>query len=146
MAYQENNGWPLGLRTLDYRAGWIRNRDFSSSVSFSTLFTASDRLSSVSSTDYGSEQSILSVSNNRNRTLGSLIGIASVLELSNRPINLGSTTSKRSLKIKDLFSLCFRNDIDVNSVAQAPSLRRFLEMERSANNAHRRTISDYLRV
>jgi hypothetical protein len=33
----------------------MRNGDFSGSISFSTFFTASDRLSSVSSSDYSSE-------------------------------------------------------------------------------------------
>ncbi|KAF3321966.1 hypothetical protein FCM35_KLT14182 [Carex littledalei] len=138
---ENNGGWPLGLRTLDFRAGLIRNGDFSGSISFSTLFTASDNLSSVSSSDYGTEL-FPSVATDRSRTLGSLIGIASMLEFSRKPINLRSTTTKRSLKIKDLFSLCLRNDLDVNSVAKAPSLGRFLQMERRARNTHRRTIAD----
>jgi hypothetical protein len=89
-------------------------------------------------------QPFSSFPNNQSRTLGSLIGIASMLEFSNRSINLGNTTTKRNLKIKDLFSLCLRSNLDEDSVARAPSLGRFLEMERSANNTQRRTISDYL--
>jgi hypothetical protein len=65
-----------------------------------------------------------------------------MLEFSNRPIDLGSTTTKRNLKIKDLFSLCLRSNLDEDTVAKAPSLGRFLEMERRANKTQRRTISD----
>ncbi|KAJ3668971.1 hypothetical protein LUZ60_010921 [Juncus effusus] len=137
MAYQENNGWPLGLRTLN-----LRNGDFSGSFSFSTLFSSSHcPSSSISSSDYDSDL-FGSVSYRRNRTLGSLIGITN--ELSNRLIvrsrnEESLSTKKSSYKIKDLFSLCLRSNIDFSPVEEAPySLEQFLEMERRANGTQKK--------
>ncbi|KAE9600838.1 hypothetical protein Lalb_Chr13g0291191 [Lupinus albus] len=49
---QQEEGWPLGLRLLNARIGFLRNGDFSNgSVSFSTFFTGSTTLSTDSSSD-----------------------------------------------------------------------------------------------
>ncbi|KHN37133.1 hypothetical protein glysoja_046518 [Glycine soja] len=50
MALQEE-GWPLGLRLFNERIGLARNGDFSGSVSFSTMLTASPTRSTDSSSD-----------------------------------------------------------------------------------------------
>jgi len=47
----QEEGWPLGLRLLNARIGLTGNGDFSGSVSFSTILTASP----TPSTDYSSD-------------------------------------------------------------------------------------------
>ena len=54
----QEEGWPLGLQPLNARIGLVRNRDFSGSVSFSTLLTASPSSSSISSSDLDTEVSL----------------------------------------------------------------------------------------
>ncbi|KAG5042741.1 hypothetical protein JHK87_006656 [Glycine soja] len=109
MALQEE-GWPLGLRLFNERIGLARNGDFSGSVSFSTMLTASPTRSTDSSSDLDTQakhglalahhslrqdgidfichfllrQSTGSFFRDKSITLGSLIGISSFLELSRR--------------------------------------------------------------
>lgn len=51
----QEDGWPLGLRPLNARVGLVRNRNFSGSVSFSTLLTDSPSPSTASSSDLDTE-------------------------------------------------------------------------------------------
>ncbi|MCD7448109.1 hypothetical protein HAX54_038203 [Datura stramonium] len=140
---QQEEGWPLGLQPLN-----VRNRGFNGSISFNTLITSS---SSDSSSDLDTE-STASFFHDKSITLGSLIGITSILEFSRR-----STTTRRrrtvvvETKIRDnrkkinssnksrswLFSsLCSKLSTDavsMNNISSAsPSLGHFLETERKA--------------
>ncbi|XVE76357.1 hypothetical protein DITRI_Ditri12bG0165700 [Diplodiscus trichospermus] len=77
----QEEGWPLILQPLNARIGLVRNRDFSGSVSFTTLLTASPSFSSISSSDLDTE-SRGSFFHDKSIRLGSLIGISSFLEQS----------------------------------------------------------------
>ncbi|XP_048226103.1 uncharacterized protein LOC8279567 [Ricinus communis] len=146
MALQEE-GWPLGLRPVTARVGLVRNRDFSGSISFSTLLTGSPPPSSTtdSSSDLDTE-STGSFFHDKSITLGSLIGVSSILELSRR-----STRRRTAENIRDqksnckpkpwLFSLCSRLSTDAADTNHStPSLGHFLEEERrtAASNINRR--------
>lgn len=141
---QQEEGWPLGLQPLMN----VRNRGFNGSISFNTLITSS---SSDSSSDLDTE-STASFFHDKSITLGSLIGITSILEFSRR------STRRRTIvetKIRDnkksinsnksrtwLFSLCSKLSTDavsMNNINCAPSLGHFLEAERKAaatNNSY----------
>uniref|UniRef100_A0A5B7BJG3 Uncharacterized protein n=1 Tax=Davidia involucrata TaxID=16924 RepID=A0A5B7BJG3_DAVIN len=128
---QQEDGWPLGLQPLNVRVGLVRNSDLNGSVSFSTLLTGSPSSSTDSSSDLDSE-STGSFFRDKSITLGSLIGVSSILELSRRSTR-GSTAEtlrdKKSYKSKTwLFSLCSKLSTD----AVTPSLGHFLEAERRA--------------
>ncbi|KAM3325451.1 hypothetical protein P3S67_000576 [Capsicum chacoense] len=135
---QQREGWPLGLQPLMN----MRNGGFDGSISFNTLITSS---SSHSSSDLDTE-STASFFHDKSITLGSLIGITSILEFSRR-----STRSRTIVetKIRDpnkkvssnksrtrLFSLCSKLNTDAvsmnNNINSAPSLGHFLEAERKA--------------
>ncbi|GLT89589.1 hypothetical protein SLE2022_075670 [Rubroshorea leprosula] len=140
----QEEGWPLGL-PLNARIGFLRNLDLSGSVSFSTLLTASPTSSTVSSSDLDTE-STGSFFRDKSITLGSLIGVSSILELSQR-----STRRRRMENIKDqknyktsrpwLFSLCSKLSTDAVDTSTTPSLGHFLEAERKAANVYRRNQS-----
>ncbi|KAG6769464.1 hypothetical protein POTOM_025101 [Populus tomentosa] len=141
----QEDGWPLGLRPLNARAGLVRNRDFNGSISFSTLLTASNSSFTDSSSDLDTE-STGSFFHDKSLTLGSLIGVSSILELSRRS-NRGRTTEtlreQKNYKSKPwMFSICSRLSPDVvNTNNNAPSLGHFLEVERrAAANIHRRNM------
>ncbi|KAA8516437.1 hypothetical protein F0562_016730 [Nyssa sinensis] len=112
---QQEDGWPLGLQPLNVRVGLVRNRDVNGSVSFSTLLTGSPTSSTDSSSDLDTE-STGSFFRDESITLGSLIGVSSILELSRRSI--------RGM-----------------SMNNAPSLGHFLEAERRAASIYRRNQS-----
>ncbi|CAN4116954.1 unnamed protein product [Withania somnifera] len=133
----QEEGWPLGLQPLMN----VRNPGFNGSISFNTLITSS---SSDSSSDLDT-QSTTSFFHDKSITLGSLIGITSILEFSRR------STRRRAVvetKIRDkkksinsnksrtwLFSLCSKLSTDavsMNNINHAPSLGHFLEAERKA--------------
>lgn len=50
LGLKQEEGWPLGLGLLNARIGFVRNNDFSGSISFNTMFTSS----SIHSTDSSS--------------------------------------------------------------------------------------------
>ncbi|XWS67052.1 hypothetical protein CRYUN_Cryun05aG0253400 [Craigia yunnanensis] len=139
---QREEGWPLGLQPLNARIGLVRNRDFSGSVSFSTLLTASPSSSSISSSDLDTE-STGSFFHDKSITLGSLIGISSFLEHSRRSTRRRTTETSRDQKNNYksrpwLFSLCSKLSTDAVDTNNAQSLGHFLEGERRAANIYRR--------
>ncbi|BAT97193.1 hypothetical protein VIGAN_09056600 [Vigna angularis var. angularis] len=142
MVLQEEEGWPLGLRLLNARIGLAGNGDFSGSVSFSTILTASPTPSTHSSSDLDT-QSTASFFRDKSITLGSLMGISSFLEVSRRSskgrLVQPSKNNENNHKLRPwLFSLCSKLTTDAVSVsAAAPSLGNNLLSERKAAN-HRR--------
>ncbi|CAK9185293.1 unnamed protein product [Ilex paraguariensis] len=139
---QREDGWPLGLQPLNVRVGLVRHRDLNGSVSFNTLLTGSPIYSSDSSSDLDTE-STGSFFHDKSITLGSLIGISSILQLSRRstrgrPVET-SRDKKSSTKSKTwLFSLCSKLSTDAVSMNNTPSLGHFLEAERRAATSYRR--------
>ncbi|MFS7934588.1 hypothetical protein Hanom_Chr05g00393341 [Helianthus anomalus] len=148
MAQQEDDGWPLGLQPLNVRA---RNYDYSGSISCNTLLSGSPTLTSVSSSDLDT-QSTGSFFHDKSITLGNLLGVSSIVELSRRSlgsrrrvvsetITLGrngrSNTKSKTWCLK--FCLCPRDNIDVDIARNnTVPLGRFLEVERRAAQGHRR--------
>ncbi|PIN11970.1 hypothetical protein CDL12_15435 [Handroanthus impetiginosus] len=135
-------GWPLGLQPLNVRVGLVRNRDLNGSLSFNTLLTGSPISSSDSSSDLDTE-STGSFFHDKSITLGSLIGISNILELSRRSTRGRITEpvrNKKNYKTKTWFlSLCSRLSTDAVSINNnAPSLGHFLEAERRAATNYRR--------
>lgn len=139
MAEQED-GWPLGLRPLNTRVGLFRSRDFSGSISFSTLATGSSSSSSLSSSDFDTE-STGSFFHDRSITLGNLIGVTNILRLSRRSVRDREprVLHGKNYKPKMWFSLCAKACANRDSPASTPSLGQFLEVERRAANSHRMT-------
>ncbi|KAK7286802.1 hypothetical protein RJT34_22058 [Clitoria ternatea] len=139
----QEEGWPLGLRLLNERIGLARNGDFSGSVSFSTMLTASPTHSTDSSSDLDT-QSTGSFFRDKSITLGSLIGISSFLELSRRSTRgrmmEPSKEKNKNLKFRPwFFSLCSKLTTDaVVSVSGAPSLGHYLVAERRVARTYRR--------
>ncbi|XP_025888648.1 uncharacterized protein At3g17950 [Solanum lycopersicum] len=145
---QQDEGWPLGLQPLN-----VRNHG---SISFNTLITASPSSSSHShsSSDLDTESTTTSFFHDKSITLGSLIGITSILEFSRRSTrrrtivetkirdnNNNKNKKKKSININSnksrtwLFSLCSKlttDAVNINSINSAPSLGHFLEEERKA--------------
>ncbi|KAJ8452565.1 hypothetical protein Cgig2_004901 [Carnegiea gigantea] len=131
----QEEGWPLGLQPLNVRIGLGRARDYLGSMSFNTsMLTGSPTSSADSSSDLDTE-STGSFFHDRSITLGSLLGVSSILELSRRSIR---ARRPEPLKVKKhckskpwIFSLCSRDSIDVKSTpANTPSLGQFLAVER----------------
>ncbi|KAL5581014.1 hypothetical protein UlMin_013456 [Ulmus minor] len=145
---QQEEGWPLGLQPLNARVGLGRNGDFSGSISFNTLITGSPTCSTDSSSDLDTE-STGSFFHDKSITLGSLIGVTSILELSRRSLRGRKTEASKENKNKTksrtwLFSLCTRNsstDVVESGSNNAPSLGHFLAVERKATNGCRRNQS-----
>ncbi|XP_059667825.1 uncharacterized protein At3g17950-like [Cornus florida] len=143
---QQEDGWPLGLQPLNVRVGLVRNRDLNGSVSFSTLLTASPNSFTDSSSDLDT-QSTGSFFRDKSITLGNLMGVSSILELSRRSTRgrTGETLrDKKSYKSKTwLFSICSKLTTDAVSMNNnsTPSLGHFLEAERRAATIYRRTQS-----
>lgn len=77
-------------------------------------------------------------------TLGSLIGVSSILELSRRSARgrtAETSRDRRNYKPKPwLFSLCSKLTTDAVNGSNAPSLRHFLEAERRTASVYRRNI------
>ncbi|GMN24224.1 hypothetical protein TIFTF001_000463 [Ficus carica] len=144
---QQEEGWPLGLQPLNARVGLSRNRYFSGSISFNTLLTASPTCSSDSSSDLDTE-STGSFFHDKSITLGSLIGVSSILELSRRSIRGRKSEPSKEKKTNNnknnksriwCFSLCSSNTTDAEIPGQnAPSLGHFLAVERKAATECRR--------
>ncbi|KAH1066864.1 hypothetical protein J1N35_031851 [Gossypium stocksii] len=145
MAIQEA-GWPLGLQPLNVRLGLPRNHDYSGSISFNTTLTASPTSSADSSSDLDT-QSTGSFFHDKSATLGSLIGVPSILELSKRSVKGRKTETPREKRSNNnnrskvgLFSLCSRDSTDAEDV-DAPSLGHFLTVERRAAGEYKRNHS-----
>ncbi|CAI9783247.1 unnamed protein product [Fraxinus pennsylvanica] len=139
MAHQEE-GWPLGLQPLNVRVGLVRNRDFNGSISFNTLVTGSPTSSTDSSSDLDT-QSTGSFFRDKSITLGNLIGISSILELSRRSTRgriPEPLRNRKSYKSKTwFFSLCSKLSTDAVSINNTSSLGHFLEAERRAASNYR---------
>ncbi|CAD5184093.1 unnamed protein product [Musa acuminata subsp. malaccensis] len=135
---QQEGGWPLGLQPVNVRIGLVRNVGFSGSHSFRTLITASPSSSSSSSSGLDTE-STGSFFHDRSSTLGSLIGITSILDLSNRSLRRSrqqeNPRANKNRKTKTWFSLCARTQLSGDVTDASPSLGSFLEAERRASNA-----------
>ncbi|XP_076916231.1 uncharacterized protein At3g17950-like [Bidens hawaiensis] len=139
----EEGGWPLGLQPLNLRA-----------VSFSTLLSGSPSSSSHSSTSDLDTESTGSFFHDRSITLGNLMGVSSIVELSRRSLRRGKMLSetlslepktKTNLKSKPwcfgfCFCLCHRDNDDIINVSMnnIVPLGHFLEVERRAAQDHRR--------
>ncbi|KAH9735869.1 peptide transporter family protein [Citrus sinensis] len=138
---QQEDGWPLGLRPLNARVGLVRNRNLSGSVSFNTLLTGSPSSSTLSSSDLDTE-STGSFFRDKSITLGSLIGVSNILELSRRSTRRRPTDTLRDQKNYKprpwLFSLCSKLTTDAVNTNNTPSLGHFLEAERRAASIYRR--------
>ncbi|KDP35621.1 hypothetical protein JCGZ_09059 [Jatropha curcas] len=144
MALQEE-GWPLGLRPVNARVGFVRNRDFNGSISFSTLLTGSPSSFTDSTSDLDTE-STGSFFHDKSITLGSLIGVSSILELSRRSTRRRtaepSRDQKNNCKPKTwLLSLCSKLSTDAVKTDNVSSLGHFLEVERKTDDIHRRNSS-----
>ncbi|MBA0774489.1 hypothetical protein Gotri_009696 [Gossypium trilobum] len=142
----KEGGWPLGLQPLNVRLGLARNHDYSGSISFNTTLTASSTSSADSSSDLDT-QSTGSFFHDKSVTLGSLIGVSSILELSKRSVKGRKTEAPREKRSNNnnrskvgLFSLCSRDSTDAEDV-DAPSLGHFLTVERRAAGEYRRNHS-----
>lgn len=94
---------------------------------------------------YGALQSTGSFFHDKSITLGSLIGVSSILEFSRRSLRGRKTEpskEKKSTKSRIwLFSLCLRDSTDTKSVRSPQSLGHFLEVERRAADEYRRNQS-----
>ncbi|XP_057956057.1 uncharacterized protein At3g17950-like isoform X2 [Malania oleifera] len=135
---QQEEGWPLGLQPLNVRIGLARNPEFSGSISFNTLLTGSPSSFSDSSSDLDTE-STGSFFHDKSITLGSLIGVSSIIERSRRSVRARGQEvlkDKKSNKSKTwFFSLCPTDTTDAESVNNpTPSLGQFLAVERRAAN------------
>ncbi|ERN07829.1 hypothetical protein AMTRI_Chr08g162680 [Amborella trichopoda] len=140
---QQEEGWPLGLQLSGMRVGLINNinRDLLESISSNTLITGSLSLSSssISSSDLDTESSG-SFFYDKSITLGSLIGVTTVRDRTNRVVinrSKGHHSSKQTRKnptSKPWFCLCNR----ANDAEAAPSLGHFLNIERRNSNFNRR--------
>ncbi|XP_028757108.1 uncharacterized protein At3g17950-like [Neltuma alba] len=148
---QQDEGWPFGLQPLNARIGLAGNRDNSGSVSFNTAVTGSPSLSS--STDSSSDldtESTGSFFPDKSRTLGSLIGVSSILELSRRSLRgvktqvLKRKTGEKSNWRSWLGCSCWRTSHDAGNEGKeknVASLGHFLAEERKAAIENRRNQS-----
>nr|XP_043622038.1 uncharacterized protein At3g17950-like [Erigeron canadensis] len=150
MAQQEEGGWPLGLQPLNVRA---RNHDYSGSISCNTLLSGSPTLTSDSSSDLDT-QSTGSFFHDKSITLGNLLGVSSIVELSRRSlrgrrrvvsetITLGHDKRSNHPKSRTTwcfkFCLCPRDSIDIDIARNnTVPLGHFLEVERRAAHMNRR--------
>uniref|UniRef100_A0A7N0TD72 Uncharacterized protein n=1 Tax=Kalanchoe fedtschenkoi TaxID=63787 RepID=A0A7N0TD72_KALFE len=112
-AQQGEGGWPLGLQPLNNAAGSISFR--------TTILTASPTSSTASSSSDLDTESTGSFFHDRSITLGSLMGVRSIMELSKRSIRGGHradnllltrhSNSNRDCKLSKTFlfsSICSR--------------------------------------
>ncbi|KAL9267370.1 hypothetical protein AKJ16_DCAP26519, partial [Drosera capensis] len=135
-ASSREEDWPPGLRRWNVVIILERACDNLGSMSFNTMLTCSPTSSTASSSDLDTE-STGSFFPDRSITLGSLMGASSILELSRRSLRgrrPEPSKVKRPPKSKTwkFFSLCSRNTTDAVDNDNAPSLGRFLDVERRA--------------
>ncbi|KAK4358868.1 hypothetical protein RND71_021097 [Anisodus tanguticus] len=151
---EQEEGWPLGLQPLNLRIG-LGSRSRNGSTSFNTSLSDSLTSSTDSSSDLDTE-STGSFLHDRSTTLGSLIGVNSIVNLSRRstrgirPNGVMTEVQRNNYRSKTAwcFSLCPRNSTDAESTvmmirncdsSNAPSLGHFLAVERRAANEHNRS-------
>ncbi|WJX43208.1 hypothetical protein P8452_30343 [Trifolium repens] len=141
----QEEGWPLGLGLLNARVGLVRNSEFSGSISFRTMFTSSS-IHSTDSSSYLETESSGSLFHHKSITLGSLLGISSLLELSRRSTRRREIgllkENRKNNKLKPwLFSLCTKLTTDAVSAnhVHVPSLGQYLVAERRARSNFRRS-------
>ncbi|XWS28843.1 hypothetical protein CRYUN_Cryun25bG0106400 [Craigia yunnanensis] len=146
---QQEGGWPLGLQSLNVRVGLARNHDYLGSISFNTIPSGSLTSSTDSSSDLDTE-STGSFFHDNSITLGSLIGVSSILELSKRSVRGRKAEAEREKRSNNnrskvwLFSLCSRDNTDADQNVNAnndPSLGHFLAVERRAASEYRSNLS-----
>lgn len=135
---QQEGGWPLGLQPLNVRVGLVRGRNFSGSTSFNTILSGSPSSSTDSSSDLDTE-STGSFFHDRSTTLGSLIGVPRIVNLSRRSIRGTSNSEAINGAHKNYrsrtwcFSLCPTDTTDAETTTRdPPSLGHFLAVERRA--------------
>ncbi|XP_027344241.1 uncharacterized protein At3g17950-like [Abrus precatorius] len=140
---QQDEGWPLGLQPLNGRIELVRNSDNGGSISFNTLLTGSPSSSTDSSSELDTE-STGSFFPDKSTTLGSLMGVSSIVELSRRSLR-GTKTEVFKKKKKINFSsllLCMcsrdRNPEAENQKNNPRSLGQFLAVERRVASENRR--------
>ncbi|KVI11962.1 uncharacterized protein At3g17950-like [Cynara cardunculus var. scolymus] len=148
MAQQEEGGWPLGLQPLNVRA---RNHDFSGSISCNTLLSGSPTLTSDSSSDLDT-QSTGSFFHDKSITLGNLLGVSSIIELSRRSLRGGRRVLSETITLGNnrrsnpkpktwCFNLCLcpRDNVEVDIARNnTVPLGHFLEVERRTAHEQRR--------
>ncbi|TYG96922.1 hypothetical protein ES288_A11G392000v1 [Gossypium darwinii] len=139
MAQREEQGWPLGLEPLNARIGLVRNHEFSGSISFTTLLTASSPTSCFSSPSDLDTESTGSFFHDKSIPLGTLIGLSSFLELSSRSstrqrTTQSSTNHNNGYKSRPWpFSFCPKLTADaVYTNNKSRSLGHYLAVERRA--------------
>ncbi|XP_020224059.1 uncharacterized protein At3g17950 isoform X2 [Cajanus cajan] len=143
---QQDEGWPLGLLQQVNANELVRNSDNAGSVSFNTLLTASSSYSTDSSSDLDT-QSTGSFFADNSTTLGSLMGVSSIVELSRRGTKseVFKSTKKKFINFKSwLFCLGSRSSRNPEAEKQKEnlaSLGEFLAVERRAANENRRNQS-----
>ncbi|KAL7583665.1 hypothetical protein Lser_V15G42364 [Lactuca serriola] len=144
---EEGGGWPLGLQLQPLN---LRSTTHADAVSFTTLLSGSPSSSSDSSSDLDT-QSTGSFFHDRSITLGNIMGVSSIVELSRRSLSRGrmisrtpslGTKTKSNPKLKSWcfgFCLCQRERFDVIDVStnNVVPLGHFLEVERRADQVHR---------
>ncbi|RZB84191.1 hypothetical protein D0Y65_032550, partial [Glycine soja] len=148
-----DEGWPLGLlQPVNARIELVRNSENGGSISFNTLLTGSPSSSTDSSSDLDTEKLFLIVFINCNDfltiggstgsffpdqsiTLGSLMGVSSIVELSRRSLRGTKAELLKSKKKRFNFSSwsCSKKN--------PPSIGQFLAVERRAANENRRNQS-----
>ncbi|KAI3507758.1 hypothetical protein L1887_22752 [Cichorium endivia] len=150
MAHQqveEGGGWPLGLQLQSQN---LRSTTHGDAVSFTTLLSGSPSSSSDSSSDLDT-QSTGSFFHDRSVTLGNIMGVSSIVELSRRSLRRrkiisetqsSGTNTKSKPKLKSwcfAFCLCQKDNVDVIDVSRNDivPLGHFLEVERRADQVHR---------
>ncbi|BAT91876.1 hypothetical protein LR48_Vigan05g188900 [Vigna angularis] len=139
---QQDEGWPLGL----LQPVNARTRTATGSISFNTLLTASPSSSTDSSSDLDT-QSTGSFFRDQSTTLGSLMGVSSIVELSRRSLRESKTEffkSKKKLKFWSCFFCLGSRSTDYEGEKEknnAPSLAQFLAVERRVANENRRNQS-----
>ncbi|XP_040258939.1 uncharacterized protein [Aegilops tauschii subsp. strangulata] len=127
------DGWPLGLGTLNPRAGAVMSVGSSSSTA---AFTPSHCVSSVASSDLDTESAWSlprAGGGGGGITLAALIGLVDAME-SRRSRRRGESASRSGRLRALLLSLCLRSHLE-NGGGAAPSLGQFLEMERRASGS-----------
>ncbi|CAJ1955740.1 unnamed protein product [Sphenostylis stenocarpa] len=146
---QQDEGWPLGLlQPVNARIELVRNSENAGtgSISFNTLLTASPSSSSHSSSDLDT-QSTGSFFPDQSTTLGSLMGVSSIVELSKRSLRETKTEllkSRKKLKLKLwswFFCLGSRSRNGEAEKNNPPSLGQFLAVERRVASENRRNQS-----
>lgn len=145
---QQNEGWPLGLQPLHARMEIVSNGNNSGSMSFNTLLTGSPSSSTNSSSDLDT-QSTGSFFIDNSTTLGSLMGVNNIVELSRRSIRGTKTEMFKSKKDHNKFKfsscllcLCSRSreaEVGHNQKNNPPSLGQFLAVERRVANGNRKS-------